>query len=646
MFIVIGFNDTEVKLENTEGNEIETVSWDEVARRLLNNIEIDGLSFNEKGDIVDRNGNVLNKSQVKEKRKNSNLHKAKEEKNDEFYTRLEDIEAELSHYDPSYFKDKVIYCPTDVAVNEGRVPQSQFVRYFQINAHRLQFKKLIATCLVYKAVGETDEDLEKVHNCYILERQEVTKQQKLAWSHTPMNMVIGVKEDMGLKYVNEDGSTHPMPYHIVNQAVTAPEGKFTIVKRFIDHYDQNTGEPILGKEDKGIKWEFNGHQLGIKWCRKHPDGTEEMLPEECYYDNTTPTGEDFLTDFSIFPKDENGNPCFEDLDSLEDKGSVALYPPEYYDYQEIDYDEYEEYYEHCPADSEYVSGDYRSEYCQKLFKETDVVVTNPPFSLFRDFVAMLMEHEKKFLIIGNMNALTYKEIFPLFRDDKLWYGASIHSGDRKFGVPDSYPLDAAGCGIDENGQRYIKVKGVRWFTNLDYAARHEKLVLWKEYNSEEYPKYDNYDAINVNKYSEIPMNYDGVMGVPITFMDFYCPEQFEIVAFRKGDNGKDLVFTRDEEREFNRTFVSLYDVDSRDDKKRRRQNQWEAYLRENNNQTEIEPIDLFYPIIARGCVEPCINLETIRQLGRTEIKSRQTKYNGVLCQKTYHRLLIRKKADA
>ena len=156
MFIVIGFNDNEVKLENTEGNEIETVSWDEVARRLLNNIEIDGLSFNEKGDIVDRNGNVLNKSQVKEKRKNSNLYKAKEEKNDEFYTRLEDIEAELSHYDPSYFKDKVIYCPTDVAVNEGRVPQSQFVRYFQINAHRLQFKKLIATCLVYKAAGETD----------------------------------------------------------------------------------------------------------------------------------------------------------------------------------------------------------------------------------------------------------------------------------------------------------------------------------------------------------------------------------------------------------------------------------------------------------------------------------------------------------
>lgn len=541
MFIVIGFNDTEVKLENTEGNEIETVSWDEVARRLLNNIEIDGLSFNEKGDIVDRNGNVLNKSQVKEKRKNSNLHKAKEEKNDEFYTRLEDIEAELSHYDPSYFKDKVIYCPTDVAVNEGRVPQSQFVRYFQINAHRLQFKKLIATCLVYKAAGETDEDLEKVHNCYILERQEVTKQQKLAWSHTPMNMVIGVKEDMGLKYVNEDGSTHPMPYHIVNQAVTAPEGRFTIVKRFIDHYDQNTGEPILGKEDKGIKWEFNGHQLGIKWCRKHPDGTEEMLPEECYYDNTTPTGEDFLTDFSIFPKDENGNPCFEDLDSLEDKGSVALYPPEYYDYQEIDYDEYEEYYEHCPADSEYVSGDYRSAYCQKLFKEADIVVTNPPFSLFRDFVENLEKHNLKYCILGNINAITYKEVFPLIRDNKIWVGYKFNGKPMEFIVPDDYTLKGSVCGYTPDGKKYVGVGGTCWFTNCDIPKRHEKLVLWKNYTPEEYPKYDNYDAIEVGKTKDIPYDYDGVMGVPISFLDKFSPDQFEILGSRRWCKSPELV---------------------------------------------------------------------------------------------------------
>lgn len=193
------------------------------------------------------------------------------------------------------------------------------------------------------------------------------------------------------------------------------------------------------------------------------------------------------------------------------------------------------------------NGDFRNKECLDLLDECDIVVTNPPFSLFREYVAVLMEHQKKFLILGNMNALTYKEIFPLIRDNLLWYGASIHSGDRKFYVPDNYPLKASGCGVDENGRKFIRVKGVRWYTNLDYKARHEKLVLWKNYTPEEYPKYDNYDAINVNKYSEIPCDYDGVMGVPITFIDYYCPEQFEIVAFRKGDDGKDLVFTRERE---------------------------------------------------------------------------------------------------
>lgn len=193
------------------------------------------------------------------------------------------------------------------------------------------------------------------------------------------------------------------------------------------------------------------------------------------------------------------------------------------------------------------NGDFRNKECLDLLDECDIVVSNPPFSLFRDYVTVLMEHQKKFLIVGNMNALTYKEIFPLIKNNKLWYGASIHSGDRKFYVPDDYPLKASGCGVDDDGRKFIRVKGVRWYTNLDYKARHEKLVLWKNYTSE-YPKYDNCDAINVDKYSEIPCDYDGVMGVPITFIDYYCPEQFEIIAFRKGDDGKDLVFTRNGEK--------------------------------------------------------------------------------------------------
>ena len=122
----------------------------------------------------------------------------------------------------------------------------------------------------------------------------------------------------------------------------------------------------------------------------------------------------------------------------------------------------------------------------------------------------------------------------------MWLGASIHSGDREFGVPSDYPLHAAGCRIDENGNKFIRVKGVRWFTNLDYKERHEDIVLYKKYTPEEYPKYDNYDAINVNKALEIPCDYEGVMGVPITFLDKYNPEQFEIVKFRKGNDEKDL----------------------------------------------------------------------------------------------------------
>ena len=176
-------------------------------------------------------------------------------------------------------------------------------------------------------------------------------------------------------------------------------------------------------------------------------------------------------------------------------------------------------------------GDFRSPECLDLLDEADIVVTNPPFSLFRDYVAVLMEHQKHFIIIGNVNAITYNEIFPLIMENKLWFGASIHSGDRKFYVPDDYPLNAAGCGVDEDGKRYIRVKGVRWYTNLDLKQRHEEMILVKRYDPEEYPKYVNYNAIEVAKTSDIPCDYAGLMGVPITFLDKYSPEQFEIVGF-------------------------------------------------------------------------------------------------------------------
>lgn len=182
------------------------------------------------------------------------------------------------------------------------------------------------------------------------------------------------------------------------------------------------------------------------------------------------------------------------------------------------------------------NGDFRSPECVELLKEADIVVTNPPFSLFREYVELLIQYNKKFIIIGNVNALTYKEIFPLVKENRIWFGVSIHSGDRKFYVPDDYPLNAAGCGIDDDGRRFIRVKGVRWYTNMDYTARHHNLETTYYYSKKDelypelYSKYDNYDAINISKVAELPMDYDDVMGVPITFMDKYNPDQFEIIG--------------------------------------------------------------------------------------------------------------------
>lgn len=175
-------------------------------------------------------------------------------------------------------------------------------------------------------------------------------------------------------------------------------------------------------------------------------------------------------------------------------------------------------------------GDFRSAETIELLKKADIVVTNPPFSLFREYVAQLVEYDKQFLIIGSINAVSYKEVFKLIKENRVWLGPSIHGGDREFGVPDDYPLKAAGFRIDEQGRKYIRVKGVRWFTNLDFRERHEDLVLYRTYTPEAYPKYDNYDAIEVSKTKEIPADYDGAMGVPITFLDKYNPEQFEIIG--------------------------------------------------------------------------------------------------------------------
>lgn len=206
-------------------------------------------------------------------------------------------------------------------------------------------------------------------------------------------------------------------------------------------------------------------------------------------------------------------------------------------------------------------GDFRSKEVTKLRDEADIIVTNPPFSLFREFLAWIVDANKQFIIIGNINCVTYKEVFPLIKDNKAWLGYSIHSGDREFGVPDEYPLEASGWRIDENGKKYIRVKGVRWYTNIDHGHRHNPIHLMllsdnikyskhKEVKGIGYKQYDNYDAIEIPYTDAIPSDYKKMMGVPISFLDKYCPEQFEIVGIAKRGAGdpklKSKVYTKDD----------------------------------------------------------------------------------------------------
>ncbi len=184
------------------------------------------------------------------------------------------------------------------------------------------------------------------------------------------------------------------------------------------------------------------------------------------------------------------------------------------------------------------NGDFRSEECIELLQQADVVITNPPFSLFREYLAQLIEYDKKFLIIGALNAITYRECFKLIKDNKVWLGITMDGRNKWFRVPDDYPINenAANSKIVD-GRKYLFVKGCLWFTNLDNDKRHEELTLYKKYTPDDYFKYENYDGINTDKVTEIPMDYSGVVGVPITFLNKYNPDQFEIIGLGISNSG-------------------------------------------------------------------------------------------------------------
>lgn len=187
-------------------------------------------------------------------------------------------------------------------------------------------------------------------------------------------------------------------------------------------------------------------------------------------------------------------------------------------------------------------GDFRSPESLTLLRKSDIVVTNPPFSLFREYVAQLIRNGKKFLIIGNINAITYKEIFKLIQDNKAWLGVNLGRGISGFIVPEHYELYGTETWVDDSGNRIISPNNCLWLTNMDNFIRHEDIMLTKSYCGHEtdYPKFDNYDGINVNRTQDIPQDYKGYMGVPITFLHKFNPRQFEIIKFRKGNDEKDL----------------------------------------------------------------------------------------------------------
>ncbi len=213
---------------------------------------------------------------------------------------------------------------------------------------------------------------------------------------------------------------------------------------------------------------------------------------------------------------------------------------------------------HLPDDVTYSAGDFRSAECIELLQQADIIVTNPPFSLFREFVAQLMEYDKKFLILGNQNAIIYKEVFKFIKENKLWLGYD-NGGTKWFQVPMDYDIPTESRIKIENGIKYFSMGSVVWFTNLDTIKRHEEMTLYKKYTPEEYPTYDNYDAIEVSKVYEIPMDFAGVMGVPITFLDKYNPEQFEIIGSNRGvDQDPNGVYGRGSHLNGKETFKRIF----------------------------------------------------------------------------------------
>lgn len=368
------------------------------------------------------------------------LGNARKIKNDEFYTELSEIQAELSNY-ADKFEGKVVYCNCDDPF------ESNFIKYFLMNFNRLGLKELIATG--YKTSPVRGTELNLGADAYAMRVTDTKK------------YLVGTQTDLdvaGAKYF-----------------LTAEKDK--IIMPLI-------GNPAL--DDEGNQIQVLA-RVGTGEFNKKGKEKTKIVKQDLYYE----------------------------------------------------------------------AGDFRSDMSISLLEQSDIVVTNPPFSLFRDYITQLISYKKQFLILGPMNSISYKEVFPLFKNNNIWFGCK--GGSKEYMVSDAYAEENPNKFYSENGKKYSKMGNTAWFTNIDHAKRHQMLPLdfgYRYYAHEDYyPRYENFNGINIDKVSEIPCDYMGIMGVPITFMDKYCPEQFDILGFGAGILGIEAGVTP-----YDRTLKPLSDA--------------------------------------------------------------------------------------
>jgi len=534
----------------------------------------------------------------------ASLTRAKTDRNDEFYTQLPDIEAELRHY-RHHFAGKVVYCNCD----DPRT--SNFVRYFMLNFRRLGLKKLIASCKSrdggqgtwceyesgetagirplagdgdFRSPGSTSllsqADIVVTNPPFSLFREYVTtliergKQFLILGDQNAITYkeIFRLIKDSKLWLGNDNGNTKwfRVPdddlydrfgsekktidgikyvsmrrvYWFTNLDIAKRHENLILTERYTlekyPHYDNFDAIEVSKTAD--IPEDYNGVMgVPISFLLKHnPDQFEITGITKTWFGIASKT----------YPRQVQVGADGREtsVTKLNDGGAMKIAtPPVNKTFYKVNGEFFTQTYPRIlvrrigatsrtgplrrittrPLAGD---GDFRSPECLAMLDEADIVVTNPPFSLFREYVATLIERGKQFVILGNQNALKYKKIFPLIKEGKLWIGPSIRSGDREFRVPDGYLLPAAQTRIDEAGHKFARVQGVRWFTNLDFAGRHENLILTERYTPEKYPHYDNFDAIEVPKTADIPEDYEDVMGVPVSFLLKYNPEQFEILG--------------------------------------------------------------------------------------------------------------------